>query len=239
VTQSQYGFSTRHEENPTGGGNELAGSPHVLFKYEVLLSVLREEGLSGRLVDVGCGSGTFQAYLRSHGWSETVGVEPSGNSAGRDRLGLSIWNEPVEIFAERPQMRESFDVAVANHVLEHTYDPPQFLRNLGALLVPGGHALLATPNIDGAAMRFKTLVSRITRKRRPFRHLDYPKHLVLFNRANLQRLARDAGFVALRCETYTRASRDSSRRQSRADLWDRLGFGDNMFLLGRRPNPKG
>ncbi len=78
-------------------------------------------------------------------------------------------------------MAGGFDVAVANHVLEHSYEPPKLIAQLRELVRPGGHVLIATPNLRGAAMRWKTWISRLGLKARPFRHLDYPKHLVLFD----------------------------------------------------------
>ncbi len=84
-------------------------------------------------------------------------------------------------------------------------------------------------------MQWKTLASRLRLKRRPFRHLDFPKHLVLFHRANLARLAADAGLRVRTVETCTRFSTDSSAGPARAVRWDRLGLGDNMFLVAQTP----
>jgi hypothetical protein len=83
-------------------------------------------------------------------------------------------------------------------------------------------------------MRWKTLVSRLGFKSRPFRHLDYPKHLVLFHRGNLPRLVEAAGLAVVETSTYTRASSNASSRPRRLAFWDRLGLGDNMFVLARR-----
>lgn len=237
VTQGSYGFSAAHdEESPAQTWNETRPDPHSHFKYWIVWNVLNTHGLSGHLIDVGCGNGLLQAYLRSRGWTDTVGVEPSGNPTGRAKLGLAVYNEPLEDFIRRPEMIHAFDVAVANHVLEHCYDPPAFLLRVRRLLRPGGHLLLATPNIHGAAMRWKTLASRLRLKKRPFRHLDFPKHLVLFHRANLGRLVTQAGLLVRTLETYTRFSRDSSAQPVRATGWDRLGLGDNMFLIAQTPD---
>lgn len=236
VSQGRYGFSLRHgEAAPQSWGLERVPE-HLGFKYWIVGRALASRGLSGRLVDVGCGSGLLQHDLLSLGWKASVGVEPSGNPTGREKLGLEIYNEPVESFLRRPGMAGGFDVAVANHVLEHCYDPPLLLRQLRELLRPGGHALIATPNIAGASMRWKTLVSRLGAKARPFRHLDYPKHLVLFEPGNLLRLTREAGLEGAVVETYTRASSDAAAHR-RLKLWDRLGLGDNMFVVARRPAP--
>src|SRR5262249_11997920 len=154
---------------------QTSPDPHSLFKYGIVGEALRSRGLSGRLVDVGCGNGLLQLHLASVGFPDTVGVQPSGNPTGRRERGLSSHNEPVEAFLARPGMAGGFAIAVANHVLEHSYDPAGLLRQLRGLVRPGGHVLVATPNLSGASMRWKTLLSRLRLKSRPFRHLDYPK----------------------------------------------------------------
>jgi SAM-dependent methyltransferase len=237
VTQARYGFAPRHEdpasaESPAWG--ETVADAHSHFKYWIVGQTLRAHGLSGRLVDVGCGNGLLQRHLAGLGFRDTVGVEPSGNPTGRRELGLAIYGEPLEDFLGRPGMAGGFDVAVANHVLEHSYDPAGFVRRLAELVRPGGHVLLATPNLAGASMRWKTLLSRLRLKRRPFRHLDYPKHLVLFDRHNLPPLVRAQGLEVVGVETYTRASSDTASKPVRLSAWDRLGWGDNMFVLARR-----
>jgi SAM-dependent methyltransferase len=232
VTQRLYGFSERHDGAPESWAK--TADPHQRFKYWVVASVLAARGLSGRLVDVGCGNGLLQSHLSAAGWTDTVGVEPSGNPTGRERLGLSVYNEPVDTFLRRPGVAGSFDVAVANHVIEHCYEPRALIGQLRELVRPGGHVLIATPNLRGASMRWKTLVSRLGLKSRPFRHLDYPKHIVLFHRGNLARLVEAGGLAVEELSTYTRASSDASARPRRLTFWDRLGLGDNMFVLARR-----
>lgn len=240
VTQARYGFSPRHENDaprPSPSWGEISADAHSHFKYWILGEVLASHGLSGRLVDVGCGNGLLMRHLATttSGFADSVGVEPSGNPTGRELLGLSIYSEPVGVFLERPGVAGSFDVAVANHVLEHSYEPAKLIRQLHDLVRPGGHVLIATPNLGGAAMRWKTFLSRRGWKRRPFRHLDYPKHLVLFDRANLPRLVVSAGLEVREAATYTRASSDAGDSTPRRfALWDRLGWGDNMYVLAQR-----
>jgi SAM-dependent methyltransferase len=143
----------------------------------------------------------------------------------------------VEDALDRPGVAGGFDVAVAHHVIEHCYDPPGFLAQLRALLKPGGDVFIATPNLRGLSMRWKTLASRLGWKKRPFRHLDYPKHVVLFYKNNLPNLIRNAGFEILDVQTYTRASGDRARRPRRFGLWDAFRLGDNVYVVARRPLP--
>jgi SAM-dependent methyltransferase len=234
VTQARYGFSPRHDEQPRESWGETSPDAHSLFKYWIVGEALRAHGLTGRLVDVGCGNGLLQRHLAGLGFRDSVGVEPSGNPTGRRELGLEIYSEPVEDFLRRPGMAGAFDIAVANHVLEHSYEPAALIRQLGQLVRPGGHVLIATPNLAGASMRWKTLLSRLRLKSRPFRHLDYPKHLVLFDRKNLPALVAAQDLEVVAVETYTRASSDAAPKPVRLSAWDRLGWGDNMLVLAKR-----
>jgi len=233
VTQGQYGFSPGHAR--VGSWDLARRDAHLAFKYWVVAESLEAHGLSGRLVDVGCGSGLLQQYLATRGWLQTVGVEPSGESNGREALGLEVFNESVADFLKRPGSEGGFDVAVANHVIEHCYDPAAFVAELRRLLRSGGHALVATPNIGGLSMRWKSFASRFGLKSRPYRHLDYPKHLMLFDRRGLGRLLGSAGFEVLEVATCTRLSRNSSKRPRQFGSWDRLGLGDNMLAVARKP----
>ena len=44
-----------------------------------------------------------------------------------------------------PEPDASFDLVIANHVLEHVADVDAALAEIGRILVPGGHAILQTP----------------------------------------------------------------------------------------------
>jgi 2-polyprenyl-3-methyl-5-hydroxy-6-metoxy-1,4-benzoquinol methylase len=235
VTQKQYGFSSGHGDARAATWDLARRDAHVFFKYWIVGNTLSARKLSGRLVDVGCGAGLLQQYLATLGWSQTVGVEPSGDPTGREKLGLQVFSEAVGDFLERPGMAGGFDVAVANHVIEHCYEPAGLVGQMRELLRPGGHALIATPNLGGASMRWKTFASRRGWKSRPFRHLDYPKHLVLFDLENLARLIRAGGLEVIDIATYTRASGNQSKKPLRFGLWDRFGLGDNMLAVARRP----
>jgi SAM-dependent methyltransferase len=89
-----------------------------------------------RVLDFGCGEGTFLDALQNCGW-ETWGIEPSHDRA----------------FARHRRLDEvpavpSFDLVLAVHVLEHLPDPLATLRKLAAACRPGGHLFLCVPRLD-------------------------------------------------------------------------------------------
>ena len=52
----------------------------------------------------------------------------------------------------------NFDLVTAIEVIEHVENPIGFLRNIGNMLVPGGIAVLTTPNVDSLPARLTLLL---------------------------------------------------------------------------------
>lgn len=140
----------------------------------------------GRLLDIGCGQGTFLAEMRRAGW-DVQGIEPDVSAAAVARAsGVPVINASFE---EVPLSPESFDAVTLNHVIEHLYDPIEAFRIVHDLLRPGGMIWIATPNLESRGH---------DRYGRDWIGLDPPRHLVLFTRPSLARAVESAGFELLR-----------------------------------------
>lgn len=145
-------------------------------------SVVDLAGAAGRLLDVGCGTGTFLDGMRSAGW-QVVGVEPIESAAeyARRRLRLDVSPDLEAI----PHPACSFDVITLWDVLEHVPYPARTLRDAHRLLKPGGWLVLSVPNPASYA-RF--LFGR------HWSGWDVPRHIHVFNAASLTRYVAAAGF---------------------------------------------
>ncbi|MBW3607886.1 MAG: methyltransferase domain-containing protein [Actinobacteria bacterium] len=103
------------------------------------------------VVDVGCATGELLAVAQERGL-RPLGVELSLWAAEEARAftGVEIFDRDL---AEWPAAHPGVlaDAACAFHVLEHVHDPVGFLRDMRALLRPGGHAFLEVPNYASAA----------------------------------------------------------------------------------------
>jgi 2-polyprenyl-3-methyl-5-hydroxy-6-metoxy-1,4-benzoquinol methylase len=115
----------------------------------------------GRLLDVGCGEGTFLQLAQKNGW-QVSGTEVSLYAAGYTSNLLK-----VDIFCgELPDSRyleNSFDVVTMWHVLEHVMDPHCYLTEIHRILKPNGLLLLAVPNLNNLVMQ---IVYRIFKRRK-------------------------------------------------------------------------
>lgn len=136
-------------------------------------------GRTGRVLDVGCGSGELLAHYESLGWS-AFGIEPAAAVAELAcRRGLSVH---IGTLADQPWELGSFDLVVFSHALEHIPDPLAALREARALLVGGGRLAIQVPN-------WRCWQLRVFRGR--WFPLDLPRHLQHFSPRALEVAARE------------------------------------------------
>lgn len=104
----------------------------------------------GRLLDVGCGMGGFLLAGRRLGMNVT-GIEPSAShsKAAVELFGLNV----IHGYFAPGAVSGHFDLIVLSHVIEHIYNPGQFLNDLAGALAPGGKLLIVTPNVDALTAR--------------------------------------------------------------------------------------
>ena len=95
----------------------------LAFTREVL-----GENFSGRLIDIGCGSGTFVQVARAEG------LDASGLEMSPEGAQLAEAEVPGHIYQgteqELMETGEQFDVVTMFHALEHVPQPFQYLKSL-------------------------------------------------------------------------------------------------------------
>jgi 2-polyprenyl-3-methyl-5-hydroxy-6-metoxy-1,4-benzoquinol methylase len=136
----------------------------------------------GRLLDVGCGSGSWLVRMRELGWNvEGVDFDPSAIEVARNRdLNVRLGSLEAQGYDA-----ETFDAVTLNHVIEHLPDPEATLRECHRALRSGGQLVVATPNVHSLSHRmFRT----------DWRGLEPPRHLHLFTVGSLRRVLEAAGF---------------------------------------------
>lgn len=156
----------------------------------------------GKLLDVGCGNGSFLGRMRELGW-KVQGVEPDPEAA---RLAAAKLGVPVHVgdLGSAGFPSGYFDAVTLNHVIEHVPDPEWVLQECHRLLRPGGHLVVVTPNVESYGHSVYGL---------HWRGLEPPRHLWLFSITTLQELVRRAGFSQVDCWT-TAANADFFARAS-------------------------
>ncbi len=98
---------------------------------------------NGKVLDIGCGTGSFLNSMHQAGWKIT-GLEPDENAVkkAKNLYGLNL--QSPEILFKLPH--SGFDVITMWHVLEHVHELNEYLEQLRLLIKPGGLIFIAVPN---------------------------------------------------------------------------------------------
>jgi len=136
---------------------------------------------SSRVLDIGCGAGTFLDRVR-----RTAGAAVSG--VDFKDLSQLPWMRDVDfrhgLFPEQDFGPRGFDLITMWHFLEHDYEPLGTLRRARELLAPGGRLVVEVPRLD-------SLSFRLYGDRWP--GLQAPQHTALYSKSSLLEMASRAG----------------------------------------------
>jgi SAM-dependent methyltransferase len=141
-------------------------------RYKRILALLPKQSVR-RVLDVGCGTGTFLAMLPSD--VERFGIEPSRAAADQARArGIQIVQYDD---LERGELRNTFDLVTAIDVVEHSTNLQEFRRHLAMALRPRGTLIILTGN---AASRSARLLGRC------WYYLSFAEHITVFCPRSMQ-----------------------------------------------------
>jgi SAM-dependent methyltransferase len=138
-------------------------------------------GFKGRVLDLGCGTGSFALEMRRRGWSVAV---TELNDAVLERMREHGMEAKQPADAMREGFAGAFDAITCWHVLEHVPRPLEMASWARTILSPAGVFQATVPNLDSwQARQFG----------RQWMHLDVPRHLYHFTPATLRDLLGRAG----------------------------------------------
>ncbi|MDA2929428.1 class I SAM-dependent methyltransferase [Acidobacteria bacterium AH-259-O06] len=146
----------------------------------------------GRLLDIGCGGGTF-VKLALHAGFDAYGLEQSEKAA---RIGER--NAPGRIFQGLEQdlivPGEKFDILTLFHSLEHITNPFRYLKNIQKLLRKPGKLVVQVPNVQ--SLQAKIFGSR-------WYGLDCPRHVYNYSTFSLLHLLGRTGYRIQRVRHFS------------------------------------
>jgi len=149
----------------------------------------KREKNGGIAVDIGAGSGAFSNCLKkSKYFSKIIALDLSEDCVsvckknGLDAVCGTIWD----------LNDNSVDLICMNDLIEHLFDPLNFLKKCHKILRNGGYISIATPNGEG--FDFKLL-------EKDTENITPPEHLNYFNCFSINSLLERAGFNTVILET--------------------------------------
>lgn len=179
--------------------SEAARRAHIFVpRVDRLLDICARYGVqTNALLEVGAGFGTFCTELNTRGvFQRVVGVEPTPDLANTCReRGVETIECPIEQ-VQASQVGQ-FDVVASFEVIEHLFNPAEFLTHMVRLLRPGGLMMLTCPNGQGFDVETLGPVSTT---------VDH-EHLNYFNPASLAGLLARHGMDVI--ESFTPGKLDA------------------------------
>jgi 2-polyprenyl-3-methyl-5-hydroxy-6-metoxy-1,4-benzoquinol methylase len=180
--RSDY-FSDDGIESKISGYTDYSSQEESLRRtaHRLLIQMSKRSMTGGELLEVGCGYGYFLAEARTF-FANCTGVDFSDTAVRH----ASFYTDKVYCGGiDSINKNDQFDTIVANHVIEHLYNPLPFLDQLMEHLRPGGSLLLSTPHMGSF-----------------WRHLmgwrwpsfKLPEHVVFYDGKTLEYLFHRAGF---------------------------------------------
>ncbi len=155
----------------------------LVLRHHVAVARRHFPSPSPRVLDVGCGSGSFLHVLerRTGIRGEGLEISLSAAAAARDQYGLKVRTGDIGT-ADFPH--GAFDFITMFHVVEHLAEPRTALAKVAGWLAPGGVLLAQVPNL--VSWQFRWFGRRWT-------GIDIPRHLIDYTPECLAGLLRDAG----------------------------------------------
>jgi 2-polyprenyl-3-methyl-5-hydroxy-6-metoxy-1,4-benzoquinol methylase len=173
------------EADPESG--QLVGERKALLK--VALNHLPPRA---KVLDIGCGSGLFTAFLEDMGF-DVVGVDISETAVRYARQRYAgVRFETASVEQGLSFKNDEFDIVWCSEVLEHLFDVGAALTEISRVLRPGGKFVLTTP-YHGLVKNLIVCVLAFER------HYDpCGPHIRFFTRRSLKLCLEKAGFTVER-----------------------------------------
>ena len=156
-----------------------------------IISILSQDskGDGGIVVDLGAGSGAFSSCLKkSEFFTRVIALDLS-----EDCINVCRKSELDTICGTIEDLKDdSVDLICINDLIEHLYDPLNFLKKCYKVLRDGGSISIAAPNGEG--FDFKILEDNTG-------NITPPEHLNYFNCFSIDLLLDRAGFQTVCLET--------------------------------------
>lgn len=197
-------------EDDVGNTNASITSPEyysdILREYDVQSALAKTKAprmhtywgaIIGRepmsVVEIGCGTGQYY-----EAWKE-MGVKWAGVEVNKEMLAFCrSRNMPVEEFDQCIGSGETYDVVFMSQVLEHIFEPHDFLKKIGRLLSSHGILHVDVPNHDSLT----SLYRRVNAFQNDYGFLQPPHHLIAYTKRSLAYLLGKSGFEVVEIDAY-------------------------------------
>ena len=121
--------------------------PGIRTRYRIILKLFKKYNLQGKIIDIGCGDGTFLSLLPQNRGTQLYGLDISNEAITQAKKKSYISQLFLGDLTKKETLpQEKFDVVICSEVLEHIQDCSRAIRNISQLIKKGGKLLLSVPH---------------------------------------------------------------------------------------------
>jgi SAM-dependent methyltransferase len=158
-----------------------------MLAQESIVKTFKKYKKSGRLLDIGCGNGSFLEFMQRFGY-DVSGVElnPQAGKFTNSSLTGRIFYKDLKGcgFPDK-----TFDIITLMQALEHVYNLGEIFQEIKRVLKDDGILYLSVPNADFFESRLFGPY---------YYNLEVPRHLYFFTKISLKKLMSKNGFIVNR-----------------------------------------
>ena len=147
---------------------------------------------NARILDIGCGNGSFLNHISECGSFELYGTELPGPAALRASANKNIRVITNKLSTE--DIGEGFDLITLFHVFEHLEEPLRQLQNISEMMKAGSFLAISMPEAN--SLQF-SLFGKY------WFHLDPPRHLCLISRKAFIEKAKSFGLTSVEVKLFS------------------------------------
>ncbi|MFQ6677614.1 MAG: class I SAM-dependent methyltransferase [Fidelibacterota bacterium] len=136
---------------------------------------------TGKLLDMGCGTGHFLNMMKSNGW-DVAGIDASikARTFVKNQFGISVNSQTEWLNSD-----EKYDIITCWHSLEHVHEPWIYLEKIRMQLNTNGVLIAALPNYESTdADKYGA----------DWAAYDVPRHLYHFSPHSAEKIMTGNGF---------------------------------------------
>lgn len=156
----------------------------------LVVKLIRQYDIHGKLLDYGAGKGELLGTLEEHNrFVNLTGADILPRPSGLPEE-IQWFEQDLNNLLEASE--GDYDVVVCSEVIEHLENPRLTFRNLNGLLKKGGHLIVTTPNQECVRSYLGLFLGG------HFTHFlgaSYPAHITALLRVDCQRICAETGFA--------------------------------------------
>ncbi len=167
--KKEISLNTLKTSNPLGKLLRKAFPGHLLWLNEHC-----KVDFNSGILDVGCGQGNLLMEMHRYGFRNLTGVDPFIEKDINYSNGVTVLKKQIQ------DVKDSYDLIMLHHSLEHMPNQDEVFRKLRDILNPDGRIVIRVPVADSAAWE-KYGINWV--------ELDPPRHFFLHTKESIDLMA--------------------------------------------------